>query len=125
MTSLLAHSVWLTLVLRNTGVDSLNDIRANWGSEDLFNSKLNQFKSSNHNNFELIINENSTYREPYLWQRVRRTAGSAIGGQDGNSRAGSHLEGLMALSLVFERCYRSSSSRTKVISTNSGLCVRP
>jgi hypothetical protein len=36
----------------------------------------------------------------YLWERVGHTAGSAIGGQNGDSRTGSHLEGLMTLSLV-------------------------
>lgn len=31
----------------------------------------------------------------YLWERVGRTAGRAIGGQDADGRTGSHLEGLM------------------------------
>ena len=35
MTSLLAHGIWLALVLRNTGVYGLDDIRANGGGEDL------------------------------------------------------------------------------------------
>lgn len=40
----------------------------------------------------------------YLWERVRRTAGSAIGGQDRNGRTGSHLEGLMTFVVGVELC---------------------
>lgn len=35
MTSLLAHGIWLTLVLGHSGVDGLNDIRTDGRSEDL------------------------------------------------------------------------------------------
>jgi hypothetical protein len=36
VTSLLAHGIWLTLVLRNASVDGLDDVRSNGRSEDLF-----------------------------------------------------------------------------------------
>jgi hypothetical protein len=31
----------------------------------------------------------------YLWERVSRSAGRSVSGQDGDSWSGSHLEGLM------------------------------
>ena len=49
-----------------------------------------------------IPSSSSINRSPlsvsYLWERVCHTAGRAIGGQDADSRTGSHLEGLMTLS---------------------------
>jgi hypothetical protein len=43
VTSFFAHGIWLTLILRNTGVDGLNDIRSNGRSEDLFNRSQLKF----------------------------------------------------------------------------------
>ena len=95
VTSFLAHGIWLTLVLGHSSVDSLNDIRSDGSSEDLYNP--NQLNSPQ----DPILSTSSIHsssRLPYLWERVSRTAGRAIGGQDGDSRTGSHLEGLMTLS---------------------------
>jgi hypothetical protein len=36
VTSLLAHGIWLALILRNTSVDGLDDIRSDRSSEDLY-----------------------------------------------------------------------------------------
>jgi hypothetical protein len=96
VTSLLAHGIWLTLVLGHSSVDGLNDIRSDRRGEDLFNS-------DQHNSSSKVSLPNASTNisfSSYLWERVGHTAGSAIGGQNGDSRTGSHLEGLMTLSLV-------------------------
>ena len=36
MSSLLAHSIWLPLVLGHAGVHSLDDVRADWCLEDIW-----------------------------------------------------------------------------------------
>lgn len=99
MTSLLAHGIWLTLVLGHSGVHGLNDIGSDGRSEDLYNS--NQLNCSPRPIPSIsLINKGGFFFSSlsYLWERVSRTAGRAIGGQDGDSRTGSHLEGLMTLS---------------------------
>jgi hypothetical protein len=96
MASLLAHGIWLTLILGHSGVDGLDDIGSDGREEHLYNP--NQFNppqcpipsSSSINGSLLSVS--------YLWERVSRTTGRAIGGQDADSRTGSHLEGLMTLS---------------------------
>jgi hypothetical protein len=45
-----------------------------------------------------IYDQQKLSSSSYLGERVGHTAGRAIGGQDGDSRTGSHLEGLMTLS---------------------------
>ena len=104
VTSLLAHGIWLTLVLRNTSVDGLDDIRSNGRSEDLYNcyqlAFLIPFPSSRIILPPIANSSTRILSFSYLWERVSRTAGRAIGGQDGDSRTGSHLEGLMTLSWV-------------------------
>ena len=42
--------------------------------------------------------QDKNQESPYLWQRVSRAAGRAIGGQDGDGRTGSHLEGFNGVS---------------------------
>jgi hypothetical protein len=39
VTSLLAHGIWLTLILGHSSVDSLNNIRSDWRCEDLFRTQ--------------------------------------------------------------------------------------
>ena len=51
------------------------------------------------NSFRIYDQQNLS-SSSYLGERVSHTAGRAIGGQYGDSRTGSHLEGLMTLSLV-------------------------
>ena len=98
MTGLLAHSIWLTLVLCNTGVYGLDNIWANWWGEDLFSiidqqcppeiPLKNHLPQPNRNpstpHFEELA--------PYLWERVAGAADSSVSGQDRDSWAGSHLE---------------------------------
>jgi hypothetical protein len=89
VTSLLAHSVWLALVLGHTSVDGLDDI----GTDRSLPSIPSVYRSRGCGKIfsKLQGPEFATYRED-LWERVGRTAGSAIGGQDRDGRTGSHLE---------------------------------
>jgi hypothetical protein len=94
VTSLLAHGIWLTLVLRNSGVDGLDDIRSDRSSEDLYSKPVSSIPL--HLPPRPQYSSTRKSRKPYLWERVGGTAGRAIGLQDGDGRTGSHLEGLMA-----------------------------
>ena len=71
--SFLAHGIWLTLILRNTGVDGLDDIRSDGRSEDLFN--CNQlappmpFPSSKHNSHTIANSPNEIFRDARTFGR--------------------------------------------------------
>ena len=102
VTSLLAHGIWLTLILGHSSVDGLNDIWADGRGEDLYirpsaRTQISQFHLLIPSFPKISISSNLRASKSstcsYLWERVSRTAGSAIGGQDGNGRSGSHLEG--------------------------------
>jgi hypothetical protein len=117
VTSLLAHGIWLTLVLRDTGVDGLDDIRSNGRSEDLFNCNQLQFPSLSQPHSQILSHNrksvNMDFERSYLWERVSRTAGRAIGRQDCDSRTGSHLEGLMTLAWVVELVVEGLGNRRR------------
>lgn len=116
MTGLLAHGIWLTLVLGHSSVNGLNDIWADGGCEDLypfdqlqfnpislffsipnprspFCIPQSQFQSPRYNVFFLLgASSLQEFSGAYLWQRMSRTSGLALGGQDGDGRSRSHRE---------------------------------
>jgi hypothetical protein len=132
VTSLLAHGIWLTLVLGHSSVDGLNDIRSDGRGENLYNSNQLSIPSTTQVNlfaqtffFSSCINRK--FATAYLWERVGRAAGSAIGGQNGDSRTGGHLDGLIPVSWLSSLSIRSwrkfRCRKTSLIFWNWGVCL--
>jgi hypothetical protein len=55
VTSLLAHGIWLTLVLCDSGVDGLDDIGSDWRGENLLNPNQLSIPKSFINPFEIVL----------------------------------------------------------------------
>jgi len=89
VTSLLAYSVWLSLVLGHTGVD---------GPE----VQLATFSSSSFAQSRGFVLDNvwANWCPEDIWQRVSGIAGLAIGRDDGDGWSGSHFAGDSRLSNV-------------------------
>jgi hypothetical protein len=79
MASLLAHGIWLTLILGHSGVDGLDDIGSDGREEHLYNP--NQFNPPPVSNSFLILHQQESFERivplgegaSHRWQSHRRT----------------------------------------------------